>query len=101
VLPDSVSCPLGVPTPPLGPDILYDPLQKPGLAGKFVEENGTFVLAQRRGGVTADGGYCKYLPIDGVFDGPVDQRGLSRVKQDGNKDGGTDACDIGAFEIQN
>lgn len=103
LLPDSVSCPLGVPMPPVGPDIQYDPLQKPGLAGKFVNDDGTYFFAHRLGSIIADAGYCDDLPIDSSVGGRVDQRGLPRFKQDGNKDGGADGdgCDIGAFEIQN
>lgn len=103
LFPDSADCTLGVPSPPLGPDVLVDPVRGAGQAGKFHEDAGTFVLGIPRRGLAADAGLCDDLAPDGDLRDAVDQRGLPRAGQDGNGDSGADGdgCDIGAFEIQN
>jgi hypothetical protein len=102
LFPDSVDCVLAVPNPPLGPDILMDPVRNAGQTGRLHGDRDTFVVAISPKTKAPDAGSCLEISPTGDLRDAVDQRGLPRAKQDGNRDGGADGnpCDIGAYEIQ-
>ncbi len=100
--PDVIDCTFINVTTPLVPDILLDPSRKHSVIYRVAPYEDTIVVVIEGDSPAADQGNCDAIAPADPDDWAVDQRGLPRIKQDGNGDGGADGdgCDIGAFEIQ-